>query len=514
MNSNHSLSKLIVTNFGPIHRANIELCPLSVFVGQSNTGKSYLATLIYVLHKFFHHLRSQLWYGLHTKFDSLLQSGSNDEINRWSASLAQTANHLYDFKTDRSTSQHEIGLSDPLGTYFKSMISNLDTALLEEEIVRCFGLPLDDLCPMNGESNPHIVIHHVTDESDHDVEFQFLLQSGNIESSTTIPDEMIVKLRGDNINASHIFSFLAEPEDYLEPDGSAINIRGSRLLSAISPYISANIWEPFAGYAYYVPSERTGMMRVLNAIVGGMIGHSAMDGIRPSPHMDELTGVMTDFLEVFTSLDAPQSNPHLHQAEKSSNQLQNICARMEGKILKGTILTRNSEITNIPQFVYQPRESGNPLPLKNASSTVSELAPILLYLRHKARSGDILIIEEPESHLHPEVQVQLTLEIAAIVNAGIRVIVTTHSEWILEELANLVNLSSLDKEDRVKIDENDEALDPKDVGVFLFQEEEQANGSTVKRIDLDESSLYPSGYDEVATALYNKSARIFNKREG
>ena len=180
----------------------------------------------------------------------------------------------------------------------------------------------------------------------------------------------------------------------------------------------------------------------------------------------------------------------------------------------GTILTRNSEITNIPQFVYQPRESGNPLPLKNASSTVSELAPILLYLRHKARSGDILIIEEPESHLHPEVQVQLTLEIAAIVNAGIRVIVTTHSEWILEELANLVNLSSLVKEDRVKIDENDEALDPKDVGVFLFQEEEQANGSTVKRIDLDESSLYPSGYDEVATALYNKSARIFNKREG
>ena len=45
--------ELEVANFGPIVEAKIDLRPLTVFVGPSNTGKSYLATLIYALHRFF-----------------------------------------------------------------------------------------------------------------------------------------------------------------------------------------------------------------------------------------------------------------------------------------------------------------------------------------------------------------------------------------------------------------------------------------------------------------------------
>lgn len=48
--------RLSVTDFGPIAKADIELRPLTVFVGPSNTGKSYLAILIYALHKFFNEL--------------------------------------------------------------------------------------------------------------------------------------------------------------------------------------------------------------------------------------------------------------------------------------------------------------------------------------------------------------------------------------------------------------------------------------------------------------------------
>ena len=42
--------RLDVTDFGPIVRANVDLRPLTVFIGPSNTGKSYLAILIYALH--------------------------------------------------------------------------------------------------------------------------------------------------------------------------------------------------------------------------------------------------------------------------------------------------------------------------------------------------------------------------------------------------------------------------------------------------------------------------------
>ena len=42
-----------VENFGPIEKADIDLRPLTIFVGESNTGKTYLATLIYALDRAF-----------------------------------------------------------------------------------------------------------------------------------------------------------------------------------------------------------------------------------------------------------------------------------------------------------------------------------------------------------------------------------------------------------------------------------------------------------------------------
>lgn len=47
------LLELEVKNFGPIVEAKVDLRPLTLFVGPSNTGKSYLAVLIYALHRIF-----------------------------------------------------------------------------------------------------------------------------------------------------------------------------------------------------------------------------------------------------------------------------------------------------------------------------------------------------------------------------------------------------------------------------------------------------------------------------
>ena len=64
-------------------------------------------------------------------------------------------------------------------------------------------------------------------------------------------------------------------------------------------------------------------------------------------------------------------------------------------------------------FSYQPQGWGEDLPLMNTSSMVSELAPVVLYLRHIVQPGDVLIIEEPESHLHPAMQVEFIRQLAA-----------------------------------------------------------------------------------------------------
>ena len=50
---NQGVLELNVEDFGPIVKAEIDLRPLTVFIGPSNSGKSYLAILIYALHSLF-----------------------------------------------------------------------------------------------------------------------------------------------------------------------------------------------------------------------------------------------------------------------------------------------------------------------------------------------------------------------------------------------------------------------------------------------------------------------------
>ena len=140
---------------------------------------------------------------------------------------------------------------------------------------------------------------------------------------------------------------------------------------------------------------------------------------------------------------------------------------------------------------------------------VSELAPIVLYLRHVVRIGDVLIIEEPEAHLHPKMQVLFTRYLAAVVKAGIRVVVTTHSEWVLEALANLVRLSEVPKARRSEIADGP-ALKPDEVGAWLF-EQERPKGSVVTEIPLDTvRGTFPAGFGDITEDLYNDWATITN----
>ncbi len=204
-----------------------------------------------------------------------------------------------------------------------------------------------------------------------------------------------------------------------------------------------------------------------------------------------LSGVLADFLGQL--IETAQS-ARLHQKQK-----QDLGKGIENAILDGSVRIDRLAPVDYPRFAYRPRGWKADLPLANASSMVSELAPVVLYLRHVIEPGNILIIEEPESHLHPAMQVVFTRQLAALIEVGVRVIVTTHSEWLLEELANIVRRSKLSKADRG----DNIALRPDQVGVWLFKPKTRPKGSVVKEIRLEDSGLYPSGFDDVASALHN-----------
>ncbi|KKZ15482.1 MAG: hypothetical protein TH68_00105 [Candidatus Synechococcus spongiarum 142] len=137
-------------------------------------------------------------------------------------------------------------------------------------------------------------------------------------------------------------------------------------------------------------------------------------------------------------------------------------------------------------------------------------------MRGCLKPGDTLIIEEPEAHLHPAAQTQMAKTLAALVCAGVRVLVTTHSNWLLQEMANLVREGELRQAQGEDPEPDVSApwLNPKEVGVWLFKDSQDGGGATVKEIPFDRvDGLEPEDYADVEEVLYNRSAKLQNQLE-
>ena len=81
------------------------------------------------------------------------------------------------------------------------------------------------------------------------------------------------------------------------------------------------------------------------------------------------------------------------------------------------------------------------IPLHLASSSARGLSDLYFFLRHVASPNHLLIIDEPESHLDTANQVLLARLLARLVQAGLKVLLTTHSDYLIKEFNNLIMLN-------------------------------------------------------------------------
>lgn len=84
--------------------------------------------------------------------------------------------------------------------------------------------------------------------------------------------------------------------------------------------------------------------------------------------------------------------------------------------------------------------------IQRASSSVRSLLMLNYYILNIAQKGDILMIDEPELNLHPKNQILIGRLIALLVNSGIKVFITTHSDYIVREISNCIMLNNLTDE--------------------------------------------------------------------
>lgn len=83
------------------------------------------------------------------------------------------------------------------------------------------------------------------------------------------------------------------------------------------------------------------------------------------------------------------------------------------------------------------------------SYTLSILVQLMysLYLFDKRNIKSVILIENPEAHLHPKGQTKLAEFIAKITNYGVQVIIETHSDYILDGLRLAVKDKQIKKEE-------------------------------------------------------------------
>lgn len=107
-----------------------------------------------------------------------------------------------------------------------------------------------------------------------------------------------------------------------------------------------------------------------------------------------------------------------------------------GKIVGGLYVTSREGVT-----YFQPAGTKLKLGLGESSSAVRSQLILWYWLKYLAKSGDLLMIDEPELNLHPANQRRLARFITCLVNHGVKVFITTHSDTIIREFNTLIMMA-------------------------------------------------------------------------
>lgn len=196
--------------------------------------------------------------------------------------------------------------------------------------------------------------------------------------------------------------------------------------------IAAPLYTPIVkgrriGEPIYLPASRTGFMLTYAQLIENSLQISFSQDLHENT--STLTLPYVDFLQLITKFEINK---------KDSKKYTEIIEYIEKNMTKGNLSIKKDML---PVIKYQPEGSDKEIPLYVASSIVSEISPLLLVLK-SGINFKAMIIEEPEAHLHPELQQKMARLIINMVNLGIPVWITTHSDTILQHINNMMKLKN------------------------------------------------------------------------
>jgi hypothetical protein len=376
--------KVKIKNLGILKQAEFSLGDLTIICGGNNTGKTYAT---YSLFGFLYTWRRLLMspkFGLKEKIDQLLSDG----------------------------------------------VISLD---LQEYVQQCESI-LTTGCQRYVRQIPEVFA--VNEERFKNVDFQIELNFDNIQFENGY-ERTISTAKWETISISK-----PENNPYLSitllREKSNINLLVNVLEEIIDNSIKDIIFSQFFPRPFIASAERTGaaiFRKELNFARNRLLEEiSKNSNFNPR---ELLFNVSQDYaLPVKENVDFTRQIETI--VKKTSFIAENHPSILEdfADIIGGQYM-----ITNNDELYYIPKGKKLRLSMDESSSAVRSLLDIGFYLRHEARIGDLLIVDEPELNLHPENQRRIAKLFARLINIGIKVFITTHSDYIIKEINTLIMLN-------------------------------------------------------------------------
>lgn len=462
--------KVTVRNIGAITEAVIDLNKgLSVFCGPNNTGKTYLAYCLYGLHK----LRGNEFYPFRTKHATL-------EFTNGEASV----NIIDHYKANR------IHLKSYLEREFQNSIGSI------------FGLGNDSVKKVFPETQVSVSLPvnepFFARLTEHKVSFSLKFPNGPVVTISKPTKESIAKI-------SMVFQ---DKTAQIANDALVTNYMLEHLNSIYLNYLLPKSFiAPVERNSIFTFSKELAIQR--NELVDEML--RLKDGKNKSKNPNALLErrAMRYPMPVRDGLEIAED---LANFQKQTSGYAYLADALEEDLLKGKVI-----IGKEGEVLFSPtRAKGVKLPIHLGASVVKSLSGLVIYFRHLASEGDFIIIDEPELNLHPDAQIVVARIIARIVNEGFKVLINTHSDYIVRELNNLMMLAKLQNVQAQNLPEEYRAqkhytLNPGAVGAYLFQYQtgRSKNKVSVETLPIDESGFQVETIDSVIGELNGTSQELY-----
>jgi hypothetical protein len=430
-----------ISNLGAIVNAQIELKPLTVFIGDNSTGKTWTAYAIAsILGAYGHKKYLEAYLDNKTEFKfQPIEEAINSLNDKGSASI-----NLKEFVINYAERYiNEVALLIPqwLDIFMATKYANFDNTKISVEFTPTFFTKMIEGLNNLG-TNAGISVG----------------KKGQLFSIKALKD------KEENLYYYVTSDIVDIPEI----------IKKKEIQAFVTSVTFDVIRHTIASNTPIFPTERTTFITLPlpyvkeeddnNVIKPDDEGNTFKSVVLSEPVKDFLAMLGSSTKKFFDRKKQQQEDPKISNFIMLANFLEN-------DILLGKV--EFEEYGSSLEVLYKPTDDIN-LEVKVSSSMIKELAPLSIYLKYLAKPNDLVIIDEPEMNLHPAAQAEMTEFMGMLANSGLNLLITTHSPYIADHLENLMRASDCKNKEEIKkyfyLEREDAFISKNDVSVYLFDD--------------------------------------------